>query len=381
MKKKPFLILVVLISCFICASCVKTPESIERDGINVAVESIVDMPEAMDQSLPMSQEIQSSLAALPENAVENKNKEIILESSNLYIEQTVENMDGNKIVINGAVNTGDVEFVARYIYISKPVTEKIREELFQAYFGERAADVNYDERNDLWRLDNSSEGGDYYLYTTPCPSAGPTAFGEQVFQIEYRAVDLYPFRDNLLEDASMSKANTTPNEAVELCDTIVNAMSSLENMAVDYVHAYGIAGRRPYYKIVYKRYLDHLPVTGYNDLYFLVDDNGIEKIYGATYDVEKIELEAPILSAREAVDALAGNSTLIKFEEENSIFVGKIQLEYIVVNSTSGDTYVTPAWRFCIGDTDHKMNVLRDRILAVDAVTGEIIQEERGNTF
>lgn len=370
----------LLISCFICTSCVKTPESIERDGINVAVESTANRPEAIDQSLQMSQEIQSSLAALPENAIENRNREIILESSNLYVEQTVENMEGKKIVINGAIHIGDAEYIAKYRYISKPVTEEIREELFQAYFGERAAEVNYDEKNDLWRLNNSSQGGDYYLYTTPYPNAGPTVSGEQVFQIEYRAVDLYPFKDNLLEDISMSKANITWDEAVKICDTIVNEMSSLENMSVDYIHAYGIAGRRPYYKIVYKRNLDHLPVTAYNDLYFLVDNDGIEKIYGATYDVEKIELEAPILSAREAVDALASSSTIIKFEED-SIFVGKIQLEYMAVNAASGDTYITPAWRFCIGDTDSEMNVLRDRILAVDAVTGEIIQEERGNTF
>ena len=336
------------------------------------------MPETTEQSLTGSEGAQGGLATMYGKTVEEQNKEIISESNGLCIEQTVGTAEGEKIVINGMVDTGDIEYISRYRYVLQPVTEKLREELFQAYFGECAVKAKYD---DLWRLDNSSVGGDYYLYTTPYPRAGLTVSGEEIFQIEYRRVDLYPFKDNLLEDATMSKANVTLDEAIKKCDNIINGMSSLENMTVDYVHAYGTAGRRPYYKIVYKKYLDQLPVTAYNDLYFLVDDEGIEKVYGAIYSVEETGLEIPILSAKDAIEILADNIALINFEKENSIFVGKITLEYIVINSPSGETYVTPAWRFCIGDTENKRNILRDYILAVDAVTGEIIQEERGNTF
>jgi len=381
MKKKKILTIIIWISAISFAACADTPGSTERDGVNVAVEGIADAPETREQALTENAQTQNSMTDPSESTIEEQNREILSESADLYIEQTVETAEGKKIVINGAVDTGGIEYISRYRYILQPVTEKLREELFQAYFGERAAEAEYDEKNDLWRLNNSSAGGDYYLYTTPCPRAGLTVSGEEVFQIEYRRVDLDPFKDNLLEDAAMSKADTTPDEAVEMCDNIIKEMSSLENMAVDYVHAYGTAGRRPYYKIVYKKYLDSLPVTAYNDLYFLVDDEGIEKVYGTAYDVEETGLEAPILSVGEAADILADNSALINFEEENSIFVGKVTLEYIVVNSSVGETYITPVWRFYIGDTENKRNVLRNQILAVDAVTGEIIQEERGNAF
>lgn len=378
--KKVIVTIVILTGIFWSTACAETPEAVERDGISVAVGSS-DMPETIEQSLARSEEAQSGLATMHGKTVEEQNKEIISENNCLYIEQTAETAKGEKIVINGMVDTGNIEYISRYRYVLQPVTEKLREELFQAYFGERAVKVEYDEKNDLWRLDNSSAGGDYYLYTTPCPRAGLTVSGEEVFQIEYRRVDLYPFKDNLLEDITMCEANVTSDQAIKMCDNIINGMSSLDNMAIDYVHAYGIDGRRPYYKIVYKKYLDQLPVTAYNDLYFLVDDEGIEKVYGAIYSVEEIGLEIPILSVRDAIDILVNNIALINFEEENSIFVGKITLEYIAVNSPSGETYVTPAWRFCIGDTENKRNILRDYILAVDAVTGEIIQEERGNTF
>lgn len=380
MRKKVIMTIVILTGILGCAACAETPEAVERDGISVAVGSS-HMPETTEQSLTGSEGTQSGLATMYGKTVEEQNKEIISESNGLCIEQTVGTAEGEKIVINGMVDTGDIEYISRYRYVLQPVTEKLREELFQAYFGECAVKAKYDEKNDLWRLDNSSAGGDYYLYTTPCPRAGLTVSGEEVFQIEYRRVDLYPFKDNLLEDATMSKANVTLDEAIKKCDNIINGMSSLENMTVDYVHAYGTAGRRPYYKIVYKKYLDQLPVTAYNDLYFLVDDEGIEKVYGAIYSVEETGLEILILSAKDAIEILANNIALINFEKENSIFVGKITLEYIVVNSPSGETYVTPSWRFCIGDTENKRNVLRNHILAVDAVTGEIIQEERGNTF
>ena len=373
MKKKVIMTIVILIGIWGCTACAETPEAVEREGISVAVVSS-DMSETTER-------VQDGLATIPGKTVDEQNKEIMSGSNGLHIEQTVGTAEGKKLVIYGMVDTGNIEYISRYRYVLQPVTEKLREELFQAYFGERAGKAKYDEKNDLWRLDNSSAGGDYYLYTTPCPCAGLTVLGEEIFQIEYRRVDLYPFKDNLLEDITMCETNVTLDQAIKMCDSIINGINSLNNMVVDYVHAYGTDGRSPYYKIVYKKYLDQLPVTAYNDLYFLVDDEGIEKVYGAIYSVEEIGLENPILSAGDAIEILANNTALINFEGENSIFVGKIVLEYIVLNSPSGETYVTPVWRLYMGDTENKRNILRDYILAVDAVTGEVIQEERGNTF
>ncbi len=345
----------ILVNIFVCVSCAEKPNFVEKDGIKVAVEDTSHIPKVEETEL--------------------------LESEILYVKQVVETIEGKTLIIDGRVSHENVEKVSRYKYILSPITEKLREELFQIYFEDRVGEIEYDEKNNVWTLNNSSVIGDYYLFTTFYPRAGATVSGEEAFQIEYRSVNLYPFEDNLLQDASMSKAKVSLEDAINMCDNIVKGISNLKDVSVNYAHAYGTEGRRPYYKLIYKRTLDNMPVTAYNDLFFLVDDDGIEKICGTTYDVEEIPLKKPILSVTEAVDILNTNCSLINFEEEDSIFVGKITLEYIVTNSSSGETYISPAWRFYLGDTESQMNFSSDKILAVDAVTGDIIQEERGNTF
>ena len=49
-----------------------------------------------------------------------------------------------------------------------------------------------------------------------------------------------------------------------------------------------------------------------------------------------------------------------------------------MVMSPDGKILVTPVWRFQLGEDEDRRNFLRQKILGIDAVTGELIWEERG---
>ena len=127
--------------------------------------------------------------------------------------------------------------------------------------------------------------------------------------------------------------------------------------------------------------LDGMPVTGFNDLSFLVDKDGIEKVWGSIFSVEETGLEEPIISVWEATEALRGYAGLLEFDGTQEQKVGRITMEYLVTISMTGEILVVPVWRFWLGGTEEDRYNLRGRILAVDAVTGGLVWEERGNTF
>ena len=140
-------------------------------------------------------------------------------------------------------------------------------------------------------------------------------------------------------------------------------------------------GRRPYLKLVFKRMLDDMPVTTYNDLALLFDNNGIEKVSGSLFSVNEIGLDKKLLSPEEAVGKLQEQAAFLDFKGESHVTVTEITLEYVVVMSPDGKILVTPVWRFQLGEDEDGRNFLRQKILGIDAVTGELIWEERGHTL
>lgn len=88
-----------------------------------------------------------------------------------------------------------------------------------------------------------------------------------------------------------------------------------------------------------------------------------------------------MLSPEEAVGKLQEQAELLDFEGESHVTVTKITLEYVVVISPDGQILVKPLWRFLPGENEDERNFLRQNILGIDAVTGELIWEERGNTL
>jgi hypothetical protein len=315
------------------------------------------------------------------NAVDEQNAKVIAAAADQHIKETIKNTDGKQLIIDAGTEPSEIKTVSTYGYVLVSITDDFRSKLFTAYFGDRASNAEYDERNDLWTLANSSAVGDYYLYDTTYPHAGETIPGEESFYIEYRQTDLNPLDDNLLASVSDSSMKTSADAAVKMCDEVMQGIVDLSDYTVDYIHAYGTNGRRPYYKIVYKQVLDGMPVTSYNDIYFLVDNDGIQKIFGSLFGTEKNQLQKQIISLDTAITYLRDNAALIDFYEQDTMSIGKITLEYIVTKTLTDEASIVPAWRFWIGSSEDQMNLNRGKVIAIDATTGELIQGERGNSF
>lgn len=374
-KRQVIALALALLQIVALAACAETPDSIDRDGIVVAGTNN-DEDKVNDPAVPSE-----STSAPASKTPAEESIAVISDSNGQHIKMDVDTPDGNKLCIDAVVKADGITQISKYNYVLVPISEELRESLFAARFGNRASEFEYDELNNVWTLSNSSSVADYYLYNTYNPMAGETVPGEESFSLEYRKVDLYPFEDNLLESVSSSAVTLPLDEVISLCNQLVGAITNQEDYTVDYVHAYGTNGRRPYYKLVYKRVLDGMPVTGYNDLIFLVDSNGIEKVYGSIFDVEKVELQEPIISVEAAAAVLSGNIAQVSFGDNEMLSIGKITLEYLVSQNMMGEASIIPVWRFWIGDTEDQMNLNRGKIIAVDAVTGELIQGERGHTF
>ena len=386
MKRKVIALVVVIVQMVTLTACASTPGFSNQDGIVIATEkrNVLDHSLAYTDIPSVTPMLISTTVAeenLEEENLEEENFENVMTADGQQIISEFESPVGSRLVINATVEVGEITKISKYDYVLVPISDELRQNLFAARFGERASEMEYDELNNVWTLSNSSSVADYYLFNTYYPKAGETVWGEESFSLEYRKIDLYPFDDNLLETATNSNVTLPLHEVISLCDRLVGAIANLEDYTVDYIHAYGTNGRRPYYKLVYKRVLDGMPVTGYNDLIILADSDGVEKIYGSIYDVEEVELQEPIITVEAAVAVLSNNIAQVSFGESEMLSIGKITLEYLVTQNIMGETSIIPVWRFWLGDTEDQMNLNRGKIFAVDAVTGELIQGERGHTF
>lgn len=373
------------ISCML-VSCVETPDQSKLDNKENVFKIGEDMenPDAPRENTSTDAKgISMGTEALQEADMRSQteeNMEILGAATGERIVQTIE-VGENKILLDAEVYTDGIDRISRYRYIPVQVSDEFREKLFLTLFGDRATRVEKDERNLIWTLKNSSEVGDYYIYQISYSNGGTTIPGEEIFNLEYRYVDLYPFPDNLIQGVTGAAVAMSAEDAVSLCDGVIFPIEDLSGFAMDYIQAYGTQGRRPYYKLVYKKMLDGMPVTGFNDLSFLVDKDGIEKVWGSIFSVEETGLEEPIISVWEATEALRGYAGLLEFDGTQEQKVGRITMEYLVTISMTGETLVVPVWRFWLGGTEEDRYNLRGRILAVDAVTSGLVWEERGNTF
>lgn len=397
MYKKRMIITVMMAVCFITA-CAHKPDSEEQVDIRDAVgdsghqeswmeedgagilsndaKSASDEEPAPDSSFP---EIDS--AESPNNSFDREVSEILAACAGTRIEQTIEAAEGTSLLINADVNVEGITRVSQYEYVLADITEEKRADLFKAVFPETADQAEYDELNDVWTLDIDPAIRNYFLYQISYSNGGTTIPGEQIIVFENRYYDLYPFEDNRLGSVSDSRVNASLDEAESVCRRVVDSITDTEDYAVDFIHAYGNGGRRPYLKLVFKRMLDDMPVTTYNDLALLFDNNGIEKVSGSLFSVNEIGLDKKLLSSEEAVGKLQEQAAFLDFKGESHVTVTEITLEYVVVMSPDGKILVTPVWRFQLGEDEDGRNFLRQKILGIDAVTGELIWEERGHTL
>lgn len=371
--KRKMIVLITMILCYtlMLTSCQPTPSNtINSESAQSAVPLNPQLTPKDEQNSVNSNDFSANL-------------KLVHSADGKMVEETLTTTNGEEIILNATVTTKNVENVQQYQYVSLPITDNFRKSLFTSVLGDKAADAEYDARNDVWELRLSNKVGDYYLYETGYFLAGKSVAEQTTFSLEYRYVDLYPFDDNILSSIEQSPMTLSADEAVSMCNKIMDQIANGTEYQADYVFAYGTNGRHPYYKIVYKQEIDDTIITAFNDIYFLVDDSGVQKVFGCLYEVGNTILTDPIISVDKAVESLKDSIFQMSFQEfdNNTLTVNEITLEYIVVNADDGKAYIRPAWRFVVGENEEQQNRYRDRIIAIDAVTGDLIQGRRGNSF
>ena len=355
---------VITISCLVCfCSCAEPPRSRKIDGIVVAD----DVSENRDV----------------DNNYEDfasRNMRILLDSKKHVTSYFEDDVKNNKWIIDADVITDNVTRVSSYKYVVKNITDNIRKKIFENIFGKKSSEIKYDEISEIYELKLSETIGDYWSYEISYSNGGKTIPGEQIFILEYRYPDLNPFKENLVQEFNEEKYPISLKEATLKCDKIVNNIFNSSEYSLEDVYAYGTNGRRPYFKIVYKKYLDGMPVTSYNDLCFLYDKDGIEKISGSVYLTEEINSPISIHNVDFAIEVLKKNVKFSEFED-NKVCIEKIKLEYLARITDDNDIIIEPIWRFYIGNNEQDICNNKNTILAVTAVDGEFILEKRESTI
>lgn len=382
MKKITIWVLIAL-QIFLLTACVKTPSASMKDSTEIAdniPSEILSDPSDIttDDPIPTTDE------TLIPVTLENSNvADILQQSAGVIFSETISGNGGTLIMQNTPVNVDGVENIGVYNYTILPLSDDFRESLFSAVLGDRQGTISGDASKNIWKIRLSDTIGDHFQYDSGFFNAGECVSGQDVFRFEYGYVNLYPFDDNILASVEQSPMSLTVDDAVTMCQEVLKECAGGIEYCVDSVVAYGTNGRTPYYKIFFKQSVDNMVITAYNDMYFYVDDNGIELVVGCLYDVGEEILGTDFISVGDAVKSLKENAALLTFDyfDENTLSVSAVTLEYVVVNSNDGSAYIRPAWRFIIGENDDQINIYRDRIVAIDAVTGELIQGRRGNTF
>ncbi len=311
------------------------------------------------------------------------NREIYSDSRSEFVEYylnaTLSSTEGQLLFDNAVVGSAVPDKICEYRYVPVSVTDTMRESLFRAYFGDRADEVSCkDEQKDIWQL-GETMSGDFYKYET--------VLGGQVFTLRYSVPNLNPLDDNQKGYGEQSGCTITAEEAVRLCDELLESMTDAEQYRIDYIHYYGNDGQTPFYWICYKKILEGRTVNAYKDIFFFVDDNGVEQMKGAFYDTEVTAEYSEVLSAEQAVEALRKQLDEVNWKEIGISEVSRISLEYITEREASGwgtwgndlsSLTILPIWRMELGKTEEERILNRNRIIGVHAVTGELIQNLTG---
>lgn len=175
--KKTRMIWIGTLLCLLLTACQPAPgEPANSDTDSTADTSVSQSGNPVEDGTNVGNDIAS---------ISDANMELVRSVNGTAIEETITTADGKQILLNAQVNTESVETIQQYQYEVLPVTDELRETLFTTFFGARASEAIYDQRNDVWELHNSEAIGDYYLYEHTIAMAGESVPGEEIFTLGY----------------------------------------------------------------------------------------------------------------------------------------------------------------------------------------------------
>lgn len=312
------------------------------------------------------------------NSLQNYNIQRIRQSDGSSFYKSFAIDDTYSINIQAVVNTKSVERVSTYKYIPTRISDGIRTALFDAYFHERANEMRHHTvgNSDCWVLRNETE---HYHFNY---GRATGSVYEDCFVLRNCNIVIGMDVVESIQHSGISLSNSYDN-----CLRLIPSLVQSADYRPDFVHPYTLKDDDDSFClwITYRRVVDGIPVTSNNDLRFIVTDNEVFFILGSLYTIEEIPITEQIISVDSAIASLEKNASLISTSAlsvdgicSNTIPISEITFEYIVERGADFDYIITPIWRFQIGTTEEERLMYRDRIIAVNALTGDIISERRG---
>jgi len=341
-----------------------------------------------------SSDVQDSSDTRQDRSIEDANMNILAACVGMTITQTIEGPDGIQIEIDAQVSIEGIERVSRYRYVPQPFTEETRETLLRTMHPGETWNVMdaavYDEEKAMWEFVTPLETRwIYQISDSQIP-------GEQILNHERVDLDIdftdegqihpvpvYPQMDQIeeIEDPYLLSAiGCLPREFKSACKArVLSQLDPADSYSCSYLHVCKTDSEQPYAKIVFKKILDGRPVTVWHNLSVAAADNNFIpiKVWGSLFEAEEIGLDEPILSVEEAVAAMQEHIHSASPQDEKKLSVSKITLEYLAVLSSDGEPEIVPVWRFWPGEGGEERNAMSETILAVSAVSGKLIWEER----
>lgn len=286
------------------------------------------------------------------------------------------------IIIDAEVASDHVERVSKYIYIPKSITDEERTALFKEYFQEKANEVYHHTvgNSNCWVLRNEN---DSYMFNY---GRGYGSIDEPLFSLRNQNIQTNAFPQNMLP--CISATNISLDDAYNKCTPILAVLVGDAIYDADWIRPFPLpnaADNKGFFWITYRRLVDGMPITANFDLRLFVSEKEIIRVLGTLYNIEEVPLDQQIITVDEAMESLENHSALIYtqnlgLEEEfiDSIPVSEISLEYLVIRGLDYTYEITPVWRFIIGENEEQRLMHRDKIIAVNALTGQVIIEQRG---
>lgn len=282
---------------------------------------------------------------------------------------------------NATVNIDSFETknLCSYKLINREVSDDILKKVSEVYFGDKSNELIYNDKLPGYILgDSTNLNSDYFILQKVKTRI--------LLSGQYK--NLCPYESNIYSINKDLNLNYTREMATLTCEEFA-ADIGLSDYVLDYVNAYGKTIGTPYYGVNLVMKKDGLPVVSNSSITrssFYVVNEGIYTINCSLFDLEKMDAVSKIISLDSAISILESEIDKISIHyEKGSIFSDKldefenmktfpicnITFEYVDRVNANKEHIVSPAWRFVIGDKENYID--RSKVLAVDAITGEVI--------
>lgn len=366
--------LLFLLLTLTLTGCAPTPDVINNGNISVAVPNQPEVPTS-----------NPTISGPELNTTDVNNTELVKQHHGRKYSYSLITANGTHIAINAEAYTNHVKRVSIYEYIPKKITDEERISLFKEYFQDRVDELHHNTvgYSDSWHLITETEN---YMFNY---GRGTSPIDEPLFVLRNDNVLTNPFDSNMLQ--SLQDTNISLSDAFDKCSPLLSALTCDSTYEVDCVRPFSLPNsvdNKGFYWITYRRTIDGMPVTANYDLRFFVSDNDVIRVDGTLYNFSELSLEHRLISVEDAIEFLKKYSAFDIAHElytmdifPNTIPVCRITLEYLVLRGSDYSYEITPVWRFEIGKNEEQRLMFRDRIIAVNAITGQVIVDRRGTSL